>query len=61
MNRILAFLKEVRAELKKVVWPTRRQLIRYTLVVIGISLFFAIYLGGIDMLLSWLIGSYVVR
>jgi preprotein translocase subunit SecE len=59
MQRIATFLKEVRAELTKVVWPTRSQLVRYTLVVIGISLFFALYLGGIDALLSWIIGTFI--
>jgi len=61
MQRIITFLKEVRAELTKVVWPTRSQLIRYTAVVIGISLFFALYLGGVDALLSWIIGTFAVR
>jgi preprotein translocase subunit SecE len=61
MQRIITFLKEVRAELTKVVWPTRSQLIRYTGVVIGISLFFALYLGGVDALLSWIIGTFAVR
>jgi preprotein translocase subunit SecE len=61
MQRLITFLKEVRAELAKVVWPTRSQLIRYTGVVIGISLFFALYLGGVDALLSWIIGTFAVR
>ena len=61
MQRLITFLKEVRAELTKVVWPTRSQLIRYTGVVIGISLFFALYLGGVDALLSWIIGTFAVR
>jgi len=32
-RRISKFFKEIRAELKKVIWPTKRQLINYTLVV----------------------------
>ena len=59
MNRLITFLKEVRTELGKVSWPTNGQLLRYTGVVVGISLFFALYLGGIDSLLSWAIGRVV--
>ena len=59
MNRIVTFLKEVRAELGKVTWPTREQLFRYTGVVLGICLFFALFLGGIDSLLTWIVRSVV--
>jgi len=61
MQRVITFLKEVRAELARVSWPTRRQLTLYTGVVLGICLFFALYLGGIDALASWLVGLFVVR
>lgn len=46
------FLKEVRDELKKVVWPTREEVIRLTAVVIIVSLVVGLYLGGIDMILT---------
>ncbi|MCC6934454.1 MAG: preprotein translocase subunit SecE [Candidatus Yanofskybacteria bacterium] len=59
MERILTFLREVRVELGKVSWPTRSQLIAYTGVVLGISLFFAIYLGGLDMFLAWVLGLVI--
>lgn len=61
MERVITFLKEVRAELAKVSWPTRTQLLRYTGVVLGLCLFFAIFLGGIDSGLTWLIGHFVAR
>jgi preprotein translocase subunit SecE len=46
------FLKEVRDELKKVVWPTRDEVIRLTAVVIIVSLIVGVYLGGIDSILT---------
>ena len=46
------FLKEVRDELRKVVWPTRNEVIRLTAVVIIVSLIVGIYLGGIDLILT---------
>ncbi len=61
MNKIATFLREVRTELGKVSWPTRNQLIRYTGVVLGLCLFFAIYLGALDSGFAWILGRLVGR
>lgn len=45
------FLKEVQEELKKVVWPTRDEVIRLTFVVMLVSLIVGLFLGGIDFVL----------
>ena len=45
------FLKEVQEELKKVVWPTREEVIRLTVVVMLVSLIVGLFLGGIDFIL----------
>jgi len=52
INRIITFLKEVRLEMKKVNWPTRETTIKYTLIVVGISVAVAAYLGGLDVLFA---------
>ena len=52
MERVSKFLKEVRAELDKVTWPTRDELIGSTGVVIFFSLAFAVFLGIFDLLFS---------
>ncbi|MEB1809835.1 MAG: preprotein translocase subunit SecE [Bacillaceae bacterium] len=48
------------AELKRVTWPTRKELTRYTLVVLGtvafISVFFAVVDLGISSLLRLILG-----
>lgn len=49
-KKIVQFLKEVRAELKKVTWPTRKQALFYTAVVVGLSLFVALFLGAFDFI-----------
>ncbi len=59
-NKIITFLKEVRLEMKKVNWPSRKEIIRYTLIVVGISAVVAIYLGGLDFLLVSLIEKFVL-
>lgn len=62
MPNILDFLKEVKEELNKVVWPTREQTVRYTVLVIIVAVAVGLFLGGLDYLLtsltSFLIGQY---
>jgi preprotein translocase subunit SecE len=48
----LDFLKEVRVELGKVVWPTRDQTIRLTFIVIFVTVMVAFFVGGIDYILT---------
>jgi preprotein translocase subunit SecE len=48
MTTPVTFLQETYAELKKVVWPTRNEVVRLTLVVIAISILVGLYIGGID-------------
>ncbi|OGN06146.1 MAG: preprotein translocase subunit SecE [Candidatus Yanofskybacteria bacterium RIFCSPHIGHO2_01_FULL_48_25b] len=49
MANLGQFFKEVRIEMAKVVWPTTRQLVVYTLVVILMSLLLAAFLGLVDL------------
>jgi len=58
-GKLTTFLNEVRLEIKKVNWPTRQQTVRYTLIVIGISLAVAFYLGGLDRLVQFLFQKFI--
>jgi len=49
------FFTNVKAELKKVTWPTRKDTYASTMVVIVLVIISAIFLGGVDMILSRLI------
>ncbi len=48
----IAFLKETKDELKKVVWPTKNEVIRLTGVVILVSLIVGLFLGGVDFVFT---------
>ncbi|MBI2612931.1 preprotein translocase subunit SecE [Candidatus Kaiserbacteria bacterium] len=48
----LQYLKDTRAEMRHVAWPTQMQTIMYTIIVIGISLFVAAYLGFFDYIFT---------
>ena len=51
------FFKNVKGELKKVVWPTKKQLINNTVMVIALVLAFAVIVLGFDMILEKLDSS----
>jgi len=59
-SKITTFLKEVRLEIKKVNWPTRKETFRYTLIVIGVSLGVAIFLGTLDFVFKTLITKFIL-
>jgi preprotein translocase subunit SecE len=54
-KRIIPFLREVRAELKKVTWPSRNEVYSTTLIVIMATFFFGFYLYFMDVIFSWVI------
>ena len=46
------YLKDTRAELRHVAWPTQTQTIVYTILVIVLSIFVSLYLGFFDFLFT---------
>lgn len=55
MNRITEYVKQTRAEMKHVNWPSRDQTIRFTALVIAVSLVTAALLGVSDFVFSRLL------
>ena len=55
------YLKETRAEMKHVSWPTRRQVFSYTLVVVAVSLATSLYLGLFDFLFGLIIDRFIIK
>jgi preprotein translocase subunit SecE len=53
---VLDFFRDSRAELRKVVWPTREETLQTTLVVAAMVVILALLLWGMDGILVWLIG-----
>ena len=49
------FLTEVRNEMRRVTWPSRREVYATTVVAILTSAFFGIYLWMLDLGLSWIV------
>ncbi|OGY42052.1 MAG: preprotein translocase subunit SecE [Candidatus Buchananbacteria bacterium RBG_13_39_9] len=51
-SKLANYLRDSIAELKKVTWPTKKQTTEYTLLVIGISLALALFIGVVDYILA---------
>jgi preprotein translocase subunit SecE len=60
MQKVINFFREARGELMKVNWPTQKELVRYTVLVIVISLAVAIFLGALDTLFSYLVERFLL-
>jgi len=58
-NKIVSFLKEARAELKKVTWTTKDELIGSTIMVLIVTALLAVFIGSCDFLLSRLVGLLI--
>ena len=52
MKKIVKFLKETKHELKKVNWPTKKQVGKLTMVVVFITLVVTLYLGALDFIFA---------
>ncbi len=50
--KLMSFIREAKAELKRVTWPSRQQVWYSTLVVIAVTFLVAAYLGIVDVLLT---------
>jgi len=52
MNKLINYIKESISEMKKVTWPTKKETYNYTILVLGISLVVAAFLGALDFIFS---------
>jgi preprotein translocase subunit SecE len=55
ISKALEFLYQVKGEVKKVTWPSRKEAVGGTVVVVAVVFLMAVFLGVIDMVLSKLI------
>lgn len=58
-QKIVNYLKETKIEMKKVNWPTRQETIRFTIVVIAVSLGVSFVLGAFDYLFTSILQVFV--
>jgi preprotein translocase subunit SecE len=59
ITKAFGFLVEVRAEVRKVTWPTRAEALGGTAVVVVVVLIMAVFLGVVDAILSKIVQSLI--
>ena len=55
MAKVIQYLKEVRFEMSKVVWPTREEVAKLTILVLVISFIVGFYVSGLDYMFTRLL------
>ena len=60
-QRINMFFKEVWVEMKRVSWLSQKDVLRYTFIVLGITIGVAIFLGGLDYIFTEVIKRLITR
>ncbi|MEG0913524.1 MAG: preprotein translocase subunit SecE [Oscillospiraceae bacterium] len=55
-SRMGKYFRDVWGEFKKIVWPSRKQIINNTIIVLVTCIAFAVVIWGLDVLFAWLRG-----
>lgn len=60
ITRLVNYLKGTKTELKHVNWPTRKQAINFTAIVIAVSLIVAALLGFFDIIFTKILDKFIL-
>ena len=58
-NKMSVFFKGVKSELRKVTWPTKKELLNYTMVVIAVVTLMTLVVWGLDLVFNALFSIFV--
>ena len=60
-QKINLFFKEVWVEMKRVSWLSQKDVLRYTLIVLGATVLAAVFLGGLDYIFTTAIKYFILK
>ena len=61
MNKITEFLRDVKIELGRVSWPTKKQTIQYTVVLLLMSFAVAAFLASWDAIFGFILNKLLLK
>ena len=61
IQKTQTFFKEVYVELRKTNWLTRQEVLRYTLIVLAVTIVLAAVLGGLGYLFSEILKRFILK
>ena len=60
-QKVNTFFKDVWSEMRRVSWLSQKDVIKYTLIVLGVTVGSAAFLGGLDYIFTEVIKNFVLR
>ena len=60
MNKLTQYVRDTKGELKHVSWPTQKQTVVFTILVIIVSIFIAAFLGAFDFVFTGFINNFII-
>jgi preprotein translocase subunit SecE len=60
ITKPIQYIKEAQVEIQKVTWPTRKQALQYTAIVVIISVAATVVLGGLDILFNYILTQFIL-
>lgn len=60
-QKINVFFKEVWVEMKRVSWLSRKDLLKYTMIVLAFTILAAAFLGGLDYIFTEIIKRFILK
>jgi len=60
LAKLKSYIQESRQEFRRVNWPTRRETLRLTMIVIVMSLVLAAFLGILDLVFTYLLETFLI-
>lgn len=60
-EKVKLFLKEVYVELKRVNWLSKKDALKYTMLVLAVTIIVAGFLGGLDFIFTEILKRFVVK
>lgn len=58
-TKLTNYVKEATIEMKKVIWPTKKQTINYTVIVVAMSVGIAVFFSVLDKILGYGLNSII--
>jgi len=61
LGALLNFFRDVVLQMKRITWPTFKESLKYTIIIIISSILIAVFLGGVDFGLTTLLNKFILK
>jgi len=61
LDALFLFFREVGLQMRRITWPTFKESLKYTIIIIIFSILTAVFLGGVDFGLTTLLNKFILK